>query len=167
MKRLAAALALFLPLTANADDFARTTAAEQLVDLMNQLVPFDATLQQSSLAIIAPLAANMPCPAKAVPDLQKTLTGIITYKELRPYIIKSYAQTFDFNELATIKAFYQSNAGHRLLQLTPQLEANLQQQTVKMIETKLPELKKVIDTHNKDKACPAPATTDETTEKKT
>jgi hypothetical protein len=160
MRRALAILALLLPLTAQADDFARAHAAEQLIDLMNELSPFDAAFQNSSLGIVAPLVSNMPCPATALPDVQKTINSIFTYQQLRPYLIKTYAETFDFNELSVIRAFYLSTAGKRLLQLSPQLEVRMQEHSMKLMDAKLPELKKVLEAHSKDAACKIPTPTE-------
>ncbi len=152
---LIAALLLPLPASAAVDDFARTKAAEQLVDLMNQLEPFDASIQASADAIVAPLISTMPCPATALPDVTKSLLGIVSYQNMRPYLVKTYAATFDFNELAVIRAFYQTSAGARLLKLSPQLKISMQEEAANMIGEKVPELQKTLAAHSKDAACPA------------
>jgi hypothetical protein len=158
MKRALAIAAILFPLVAHADDFARTKAAEELVDLMNSISPFDQAFQNSSLGIVAPLVSTMPCPATALPDVQKSIVDIVNYRSLRPYLIKTYAETFDFNELAVIRAFYTSTTGKRLLQLSPQMEVAMQGHSLKLIQEKLPVLREVLNKHTKDAACAAPST---------
>ena len=151
---------LLLAAPAQAQDFARTTAATQLVDLMNQLDPFDDTLRQSAILSVAPLLSNLPCPEKALPAIEKSIAGI-RFATIRPALITAYAETFDYNELNVIRAFYQTPAGTRLLKLQPRLSAVVQQEVGKKMQGKLDQLAKDITTLAKDKTCQAAVKSEE------
>lgn len=168
MKRALIALALLLPLTAQAaDDFARMQAATMLVDRMNELDPFDTAMKENSVLMLAPLLSTLPCPEKAAPELEKSLRETLDYKAIKPYLVKAYADTFDFNELNVIRAFYQTPTGTRLLKLQPKMDQSLQLQTAKLMEAKLPELKKMLAGYSDASQCKAPATKATTTTEKT
>ena len=152
LKPLLALLLLATP--AVAEEFARTTAATQLVDRMNELYPFDESIRQNVLVMLAPLFTKVPCPERLMPSIEKTLKAL-EFKAMRSTFIRAYAETFDYSELNLIRAFYDTPAGTKLLRLQPQMSAILQQETAKRLEGKLDQLTKDITALAKDKTCQA------------
>jgi len=81
----------------------------------------------------------------------------VSYKAVKPEMVKLYVDTFTDEEIEGITAFYKSPTGQALLKKTPQLMSSMMEFMQGSIADLQPKLKALTDQFTKDMAAAAPA----------
>jgi len=141
-------------------DAAKRAKVEELmttmhIDTMTEQMTSMAKAQVEQSEQGMPAAATMtPEQKKIFADFQaKSLDlvmGTVSYKALKPEIVKLYTDTFTEEEIDGISAFYRSPTGQAMLNKTPQLLAAMMQFMQGKIADLQPKLKALSDQFTKD-----------------
>ncbi len=133
---------VFAGVVASAQELTKEAKIERILALSN--VNASAILDQMKSQIKSMSASVMPPgttpeqQAKALETQGKMLDSIKTFTDkIRPQLVTLYGETFSAEEIDGILAFYQSPAGHALLDKTPVLMS-------KMTALMAPELQRLV-----------------------
>jgi hypothetical protein len=160
MKRLALllTLALYLPLTAHADEASRRVKAQEMLNLMHldRLMDqmMDTMLQQMS-TVKNQLGGSTVKPedqAKLDEFQQKAIELIksqMGWKALEPDYVDIYAKNFTDEQLDAILVFYKSPAGIALVDKLPTLTAEGSQLAQAKMTALQPQLRQLIQEYSK------------------
>jgi len=170
MKRWVVVLAAVLavaPCYAQDKDAAKRAKVEELMttmhvdSMMDQMTAMaKAQVEQSTQGM--PAAETMtPTQKKILADYQEKsldlVMGTVSYKAVKPEMVKLYVDTFTDEEIEGITAFYKSPTGQALLKKTPELMSAMMQFMQGRIADLQPKLKALTDQLSKDMAAAAPA----------
>ena len=169
MNRLAllAAFALFLPLTAHADDASLQAKAKEMVTLLHtdRMVTQVSTNIRKQIADAAEKTVGAdPAPeAKTkLADFQKKVSDIVDaqvgWTVMESAFTDIYAKTFTEDELTGIIAFYKSPAGIAFLDKTPTVNSQVTRTTQPKLGALQQQLRQTLDDFRKSQT-PAAAPT--------
>ncbi len=162
MKLLASVLlgALLLWVPARADEASKNTKIDEMMKLLN----FDQMMKQMSeqMKTLAATQLNKvemsDQERKAAQDIQVRIAEVFQDRmvQMKPMIVKIYAETFTEEEIDGILSFYKSPAGQAMVQKMPQLMQRSMAVGQQMMGDVMPEIQKMIEEAKaKEKAAPA------------
>ncbi len=111
---------VFAGVVASAQELTKEAKIERILALTN--VNANAILDQTKSMSASAMSGVVPSEqqAKALETQGKMLDSIKTFTDkIRPQLVTLYSETFSAEEIDGILAFYQSPAGHALLEKTP------------------------------------------------
>jgi uncharacterized protein len=168
MKRilLLLAVALFLPLTAHADEASRRAKAQEMLTLlhMDRLMDqmMNGMLEQMS-TMTKQFGGNSikPEDQAKIDDFQKRVFQLIEsqmgWKSLEPEYVDIYAKNFTDEQLDVILAFYKSPTGVALVEKLPTLTTQGMQIAQNRMVALQPQLKQMLEDFAKSAAASSPS----------
>ena len=170
MKRWIVVLAAVLavaPCYGQDKDAAKRAKVEELMttmhvdSMMEQMTAMAKEQVEQASQGVAGAETMTPTQKKILADFQQKsldlVMGTVSYKAVKPEVVKLYVDTFTDEEIDGISAFYKSPTGQSLLKKTPQLMAAMMQFMQGKIADLQPKMKALADQFAKDMAAAAPA----------
>ncbi|HEX6039749.1 DUF2059 domain-containing protein [Longimicrobium sp.] len=141
MRKLILALALVLcaalPAAAQPDPSpGEMQAVREFLDAMRMREMLPRTIE----AILDSGAMTEELPDDFVEIMREFFAEHFKYEDLEPGFVRMYTDLFTEQELRDMTAFYQTPAGRRLVELTPEISARTQQITGEVMEEAMPAL---------------------------
>ena len=137
MKRYLVVLLLFAaagPVSAQSAE--RIEAARALVEAMDM----GETMQESAELGMRNEMARNPQMAGYSDIVEKYVDMALDWNEISEEVIRTYAQHFTADELGELTAFYQSPIGQRFVEVSPELNASIQEITSRRIQAVMPQM---------------------------
>ena len=164
---LAIALCLY-PVAVRADEAAKLTIINEIFEvthadtLIQQVYQQMETSQKAQLAGMEPFKDNPQLADKVWTRMYAFIGEHLSWNQLKPEMVKLYADNFTEEELAATLNFYKSPAGQAVMQKMPTIMNGAMTMTQQKMTALMPELQKIIiDTIESDTRTPAAPKTPE------